>query len=280
MVTVFCPSLEKSLVEAELFGHRRGAFTGAITDRIGKVQAAHGGTLFLDEVGDLPLEIQPKLLRLLQERVYERLGDPEERHADVRVIAATNRALEVEVREGRFRRDLFDRLNYVPIRVPPLRERREDIPALLRHTLDQTESGRWVEILPQALEDLAALDFPWPGNVRHLAQLAARLMLENSNRPRSTDDLRRALEALEPLPESPAVFPAVPASPIPTSGAPTSDSAVDLEIGLPELMLRQERRLLEEYLRRRPRVTRARMAADLKVSPATLFKKLRAHGLS
>jgi transcriptional regulator with GAF, ATPase, and Fis domain len=194
MITVFCPSLEKSMVEAVLFGHRRGAFTGADSDRIGKVQAAHGGTLFLDEVGDLPLEIQPKLLRLLQERAYERLGDAEERHADVRVIAATNRRLDVEVREGRFRRDLFERLNYVPIRVPPLRERREDIPALLRHALDQSESGRWVEILPQAMEELVGLDFAWPGNVRHLGQLAARLTLEHSTRPRSADDLRRALK--------------------------------------------------------------------------------------
>ena len=127
LVTVFCPSLEKGMVEAELFGHRRGAFTGAVADRLGKVQAADHGTLFLDEIGELPLEIQPKLLRLLQEKTYERVGDAEERTADVRVIAATNRDLEHEVQAGRFRRDLYERLNYVPMRIPPLRERPEDI---------------------------------------------------------------------------------------------------------------------------------------------------------
>ena len=145
MITVFCPSLEKGMVEAELFGHRRGAFTGAMTDRLGKVQAADKGTLFLDEIGELPLEIQPKLLRLLQEKTYERVGDPTERKSDVRVIAATNRDLEVEVREGRFRRDLYERLHFIPIRIPPLRERAQDIPLLLRHCLDQHPDGRWIE---------------------------------------------------------------------------------------------------------------------------------------
>jgi transcriptional regulator with GAF, ATPase, and Fis domain len=279
MVTVFCPSLERSMVDAELFGHRRGAFTGAISDCIGKVQAAQGGTLFFDEVGDLPLEIQPKLLRLLQERAYERIGDPEERHADVRVIAATNRALDVEVKAGRFRADLFQRLNFVPIRVPPLRERREDIPALLRHALDQNESGRWVEILPQALDHLAELDFAWPGNVRHLAQLAARLALESSTRPRTADDLVRALEAFE-LDEPVANFPPPIEAPIAASNPSSAASELDLAAGLPELMVRQERRILEEYLRLHPRARRAKMAADLKISPATLFKKLGEHGLS
>src|SRR5206468_6934535 len=130
--------------------HRKGAFTGALTDRLGKVQAADKGTLFLDEIGELPLEIQPKLLRLLQEKTYERVGDPQERKSDVRVIAATNRDLEVEVREGRFRRDLYERLNFIPIRIPPLRERREDIPLLLRHCLDQYAEGRWIELGPEA----------------------------------------------------------------------------------------------------------------------------------
>src|SRR5207249_4746150 len=144
----------KGMVEAELFGHRKGAFTGALSDRVGKVQAADRGTIFLDEIGDLPLEIQPKLLRLLQEKTYERVGDSVERRADVRVVAATNRDLEEEVRAGRFRRDLYERLNFVPIRVPPLRERTEDSPLLLRHCLDQHESGRWIELSQDAFDFL------------------------------------------------------------------------------------------------------------------------------
>ena len=165
-------------MEAELIGHRKGAFTGALTDRIGKVQAADKGTLFLDEIGELPLEIQPKLLRLLQEKTYERVGDPTERKSDVRVIAATNRDLDVEVREGRFRRDLYERLNFIPIRIPPLRERTGDIPLLLRHCLDQNPEGRWIELSREAAEYLTHLEFAWPGNVRHLEQLAARLTVE------------------------------------------------------------------------------------------------------
>jgi hypothetical protein len=131
LVTVFCPALEKGMVENELFGHKKGAFTGADSDQAGKVKTAEKGTLFLDEIGELPLEIQPKLLRLLQEKTYERIGDPREQTADVRVVAATNRDLEVEVQRGKFRRDLYERLNFVPVAVPPLRERREDIPGPL-----------------------------------------------------------------------------------------------------------------------------------------------------
>src|SRR6185369_4780887 len=180
LVTVSCPSLSRELLESELFGHVKGAFTGAVRDTWGKVAAAESGTLFLDEIGELPLEIQPKLLRLLQEQTYEPLGDAKERRADVRIIAATNRDLEREVAEGRFRRDLFERLNYVPVRVPPLRERREDLPLLLRHALDQIETGRWVELTPEAEQALVSLDFAWPGNVRHVEQLAARLSMRGA----------------------------------------------------------------------------------------------------
>jgi Nif-specific regulatory protein len=194
LVTVFCPSFEKGMVEAELFGHKRGAFTGALSDRTGKLEAAHGGTLFLDEVGELPLEIQPKLLRFLQEKTYERLGDSREQTADVRIIAASNRDLRDEVAKGRFRQDLFDRLNFLPIRVPPLRERREDIGALLRHSLDRTASGRWVEVSAEATRYLEQLDSPWPGNVRHIEQLAARLTTENGREPVSAADMARLLD--------------------------------------------------------------------------------------
>jgi transcriptional regulator with GAF, ATPase, and Fis domain len=259
LVTVFCPSLEKGMVEAELFGHKKGAFTGALSDRMGRVQAADKGTLFLDEIGELPLELQPKLLRLLQEKTYERVGDVQERRADVRVIAATNRDLEREVREGRFRRDLFERLNYVPIRVPPLRERTEDIPLLLRHALDQTDTGRWITLTPEAESHLSRLDFAWPGNVRHVEQLAARLTLEDSKQPVGSEALERLLDR--------------------TAGGEPGAAVRDLQAGLPAMLEDAEKASLEEALRRYPDITRAELAAILKISESALFKKLRQYGL-
>jgi transcriptional regulator with GAF, ATPase, and Fis domain len=258
-VTVFCPSLERGMVEAELFGHRRGAFTGAAADRIGKVQAAHQGTLFLDEIGDLPLEIQPKLLRLLQEQTYERIGDPTEHHVDLRIIAATNRDLEREVAEGRFRLDLFERLNFVPVRIPPLRERTEDIPRLLRHALDQHEQGRWIEISPEAARRLSELDFAWPGNVRHLEQLAARLSLGGTPSPVSAEDLLALLDR---------------------SRAGDRPASADLSTGLPALLADAERSWLEKALRVHPESTRAELAAQLKISESALYKKLKQYGFT
>jgi transcriptional regulator with GAF, ATPase, and Fis domain len=261
-VTVFCPSLERGMLEAELFGHRRGAFTGALADRAGKVQAAEGGTLFLDEIGELPPEIQPKLLRLLQERTYERLGDAEERTANVRVIAASNRDLEQEVRAGRFRRDLFERLDFLPVRTPPLRERPEDIPLLLRHCLDQHEAGRWIELTSESAAFLAGLPFAWPGNVRHVEQLAARLTVEGRRGPVSAADLARLLGEG-------------------AAGAPgaAGPSPGGLEQGLPRLLQEAEKTWLAEALRRYPDLTRAALAEKLRISESALYKKLRDYDL-
>ena len=261
-VTVFCPSLEKGMVEAELFGHRRGAFTGALADQPGKAQAADGGTLFLDEIGELPLEIQPKLLRLLQEKTYERIGDSKERHVDLRIIAATHRDLEQEVAEGRFRRDLYERLNYVPVRVPALRERVEDIPLLLRHALDQHEAGRWIELSDAAERYLRELDFTWPGNVRHLEQLAARLSMDDTREPVTPERIR---SHLDPRREG--------------SPASAAGSATDLSAGLPWLLEEAERSSLQQALKRYPDLTRAELADRLKISESALYKKLRQHGL-
>ncbi len=264
LVTVFCPSLEKSMVEAELFGHRRGAFTGAVSDRLGKVQTAEGGTLFLDEIGELPLEIQPKLLRLLQERTYERVGDSREAVADVRVIAATNRDLEVEVQAGRFRQDLYERLNFIPVIVPPLRERTEDVPLLLQHCLDQTDAGRWVVLAPEAERALIELDFAWPGNVRHIEQLAARLAMEGRPGPFGPADLLRLLAPR-------AAKPADRAGP---------GGAANFEAGLPKLLEESERGWLAQALRRYPKLTRGQLAAKLKISESLLYKKLRQYGIT
>ncbi|HET9327407.1 MAG TPA: sigma-54-dependent Fis family transcriptional regulator [Candidatus Eisenbacteria bacterium] len=259
LTTVFCPSLERGMVEAELFGHKRGAFTGAISDRIGRVQAADGGTLFLDEIGELPLEIQPKLLRFLQERAFERVGDSEERTADVRIVAATNRDLAFEVQQGRFRRDLFDRLNFLPIRVPPLRERPEDIPLMLRHCLDLTASGRWIDLAPEASEFLQTLDFAWPGNVRHVEHLAARLTTEGKREPIGPADIMRLLDTRET--------------------AVTPDDGADLEAGLPTLIEDAERRWLEQAVQKYSRLTREELATKLQISESALYRKLRRYGI-
>lgn len=261
-VTVFCPSLERGMVEAELFGHKRGAFTGAIADRQGRVQAADGGTLFLDEVGELPSEIQPKLLRFLQDRGFERVGDPQERTADVRIIAATNRDLAYEVQQGRFRRDLFDRLNFLPIRVPPLRERATDIPLLLRHCLDQTPAGRWIELGPDVARYLESLDFSWPGNVRHVEQLAARLTAEGIHGPVGATDVSRLLGSTHD-----------------GHGAGSADPGPGLEAGLPKLLEEAERTWIEAALQRHPGLSRAELASMLRISEAGLYRKLRRYRL-
>ena len=169
LVTVSCPSLSKELLESELFGHTKGAFTGAVKDRWGKVKAAHGGTLFLDEIGDLPMEIQPKLLRLLQEQEYERLGENITRQAQIRVIAATNRDLKKRIAEGAFREDLYFRLNVIAVEVPPLRNRPGDLTRFAEHYLKHfaEQCGRKaVEFSPAALERINT--YGWPGNLREL----------------------------------------------------------------------------------------------------------------
>ncbi|MCS6796939.1 MAG: sigma 54-interacting transcriptional regulator [Myxococcota bacterium] len=173
-----CAAMPENLLESELFGHRKGAFTGATEDKKGLFEIADGGTLFLDEIGELPLALQPKLLRVLQEGEIRPVGSNTTRRVDVRIVAATNRDLEREVREGRFREDLYYRLRVFPIRVPPLRERREDIPLLARHFLERyaAEFGRDVGgISQQALEVLQA--YAWPGNVRELQNEMQRIVI-------------------------------------------------------------------------------------------------------
>jgi transcriptional regulator with GAF, ATPase, and Fis domain len=175
LVRVNCASIPRELFESEFFGHVRGAFTGAHRDRVGRFELAHGGTLFLDEIGEVPLELQPKLLRVLQEGELERVGDDRTRRVDVRVITATNRVLEREVEAGRFRSDLYYRLAVFPVLVPPLRERVEDIVPLARLFL--AEHARRVghvelELTPE--DERALMTYPWPGNVRELANVIER----------------------------------------------------------------------------------------------------------
>jgi formate hydrogenlyase transcriptional activator len=182
-VRVNCAAMPAGLLENELFGHERGAFTGAVSRTDGRFQQAHGGTLFLDEIGDLPLELQPKLLRTLQEHEYERLGSGRTVRVDVRVIAATNADLQQMVLKHRFRADLFYRLNVFPIAIPPLRERRDDIPVLIGHfirTLAPRMNKEVCEIAVEALE--FSKHHTWPGNVRELQNFVERALVLSSGR--------------------------------------------------------------------------------------------------
>jgi len=181
-VKMNCAAIPLDLLESELFGHEKGAFTGAIAQRIGRFELADKGTLFLDEVGDIPLALQPKLLRVLQEQEFERLGSTQTQHVDVRLVAATNRDLAEMVRRGEFRSDLYYRLNVFPILLPPLRERREDIPALVTHFVEMfcRRMGKQIEHIP-AETMFALCSYPWPGNIRELQNLIERaVILSNS----------------------------------------------------------------------------------------------------
>ncbi len=176
-ITINCAAIPETLLEAELFGYEKGAFTGAHTSKRGKFELASGGTLFLDEIGDMPLSLQAKILRVLQEKEIERLGSEKTIKVDVRVIAATNKDLHELVREGKFREDLYYRLNVVPLYVPSLRERKEDIPLLIDHFLRNFNEkyGKKVRLSPDAME--ALMDYGWPGNIRELENTVERLVV-------------------------------------------------------------------------------------------------------
>ena len=184
LVKVNCAALPASLIETELFGHEKGAFTGAHNKRLGRFDLAHGGTIMLDEIGELPLELQPKLLRVIEQQEFERVGGTRSRNVDVRIIAATNRNLKEAVARGLFRADLYYRLSSFPITLPPLRERREDIPILINHFVSHFSSqlGRQsVLISDEIMATLCAHD--WPGNVRELRNVSERLVIASSSNP-------------------------------------------------------------------------------------------------
>ena len=178
LVKVNCAALPANLIESELFGHEKGAFTGALTQKIGRFELADKGTIFLDEIGELPLDLQVKLLRVLQEGEFERLGNPRTLHVDVRVIAATNRDLEQAVANGTFREDLYYRLNVVPIQVPPLRERKDDIPLLAKHFIQKYSKkvGKQIDTISQKVMQTLQ-EYHWPGNVRELENIIERAVI-------------------------------------------------------------------------------------------------------
>ncbi len=207
LIKINCAALPANLIESELFGHEKGAFTGAGTRQIGRFELADGATLFLDEIGELPLELQPKLLRVLQEGEFEPLGSSRTRTVDVRVLAATNRDLELDVRAGRFREDLYYRLNIYPLTLPPLRERPDDIPMLVSAFVKKyaPKLGKTITEIPQhTLRMLQA--YEWPGNVRELENIIERAVILTRGhvlqveipQPRTFEpDLSRTLDAVE-----------------------------------------------------------------------------------
>jgi len=199
LVEVNCAAIPEDLIESELFGHEKGAFTGASSRRRGKFDLAHEGTLFLDEIGDMSLKTQAKILRILEEQRFERVGGGRPIQVDVRVLAATNKNLEEEIAKGRFREDLYHRINVIPLNVPPLRERREDIPLLAAHFLQELsqENGAPAKTFtPAALEALAAM--PWPGNVRELKNFVFRLVILSPFNLVDVADLPLAASGQEP----------------------------------------------------------------------------------
>jgi len=254
-VAINCAAIPESLLESELFGHARGAFTGAVRDKVGLVEEATGGTFFLDEVGDLPLALQSKLLRILEEKKVRRVGETRSRSVDVRFVSATNKDLEREVELGRFRRDLYYRLKIIAIELPPLRDRPEDVLLLLNHYLDEfsRSMGKTRPFLsPVALEML--LRYPWPGNVRELQNEVQRCLVMADGAPLVLEEYL-----------SPKINPA---------GETYSKASHRLS----EAKADFERRFLREALVR-CRYHRTRTAADVGLSRQGLFKLLKKHGI-
>ena len=279
-VELNCAAIPESLIESELFGHEKGAFTDAVSSRRGRFEAADGGTLFLDEIGDMSLSAQAKVLRAIQEQKVERLGGERPIETDARIIAATNMDLEKACEQGRFRRDLFFRLNVIPIRVPPLRERPEDIPLLLHHFL--REQGIEGFALEQGALDLL-LSHPWPGNVRELKNLAERIAVMHSG-----DGI--GAEALASLMGAGCGGVAAPAAAQPGDAADAAlpGGEAPMAAGLPADILGQgyaeakklfEKRYLEFHLSRNCGIM-ARAAEAVGIYPSNLHIKLKRLGIS
>ncbi len=255
-VAVNCTAVPRELMESEFFGHEKGAFTGAVARRVGRFEQAHGSTLFLDEVGDLDPAVQAKLLRVLQEQEITRVGARDAVRVDVRIVTATNRDLEVAVKEGRFRDDLYYRLNVIPIRLPALRERAQDLPALLTHFLSSFSERYGRPVPPIPPEALAALQgYAWPGNVRELRNLCERAVLMGW------------------------------AGVLSMVGAARSEEAAFVDTALPLLEARQRlvERFEREYLTRLLRQNRGRVgevARAAGIAERNLYEKMKAYGLS
>ncbi len=274
-VPVNCAAIPRDLIESELFGHEKGAFTGATNMRIGRFELANGGTIFLDEIGELPLALQVKLLRVLQEREFERVGGTRTIKVDVRILAATNRDLAKATRDGAFREDLYYRLNVIPLHIPPLREREDDIPLLLDHFMTEfcrKKQKTPLKITPDAAELLTR--YPWPGNVRELENAIERMVILNDRGTITLDDLpdhvRR--DARPPAPQATTDGAEGPSLPI---SLQWTSSGIDLNGVLDEL----ERALILQALDKSGGV-KNKAAALLGLNRTTLIEKIKKKGLA
>jgi len=269
-VKVNCAALTETLLESELFGHVKGAFTGAVADRVGRFEAAEGGTVFLDEIGDISPAVQVKLLRVIQDREFERVGSSRTQAVDVRVIAATNRDLRAAVREGRFREDLFYRLNVIPLVVPPLRERREDIPLLVDHILKRLRArglDRVRAVSPEAMRCL--VDYSWPGNIRELENVLERGAVCARGAVLSAADLPE--EILEECRRQQVAGPGGAAAKAAAGGSAAKGEDRGTAPGERERLLAA----LEAN-----RWNRRRAAAALGIDRTTLWRKMKRHGIA
>ena len=265
LVPVNCGAIPENLLESELFGHEKGAFTGAVHARIGRFELAHGGTIFLDEIGELSLGLQVKLLRVLQERSFERVGGTRTIDVDVRVIAATNQDLELAVQEKRFREDLYYRLNVIPVTVPPLRERRSDIPQLVHHFLGRLNHGKQVAAVGCSPDAMARLtDYHWPGNIRELENMIERLAVLSQSGTIEVSDLPERLQRRS-----------VTAEPLAPHVISFSDQGVNLSREIEQF----ENRLIVGALRQANGIT-SKAAQLLQVNRTTLVEKMKRKGFA
>jgi len=263
IIPVNCGAIPEALLESELFGHEKGAFTGAVASRVGRFELASGGTIFLDEIGDLSPPLQVKLLRVLQERTFERVGGTRTQKSDARVIAATNQDLESLVAAKRFREDLFYRLNVVPVLVPPLRQRVEDIPLLLQHFIAMFNDRRKAELTGVSDQAMALLcEYPWPGNVREVGNIIERIAILK----------RRGLIEPEDLPEK---IRRLPSDHLPSMPAAIPVGGLDLSRAVEEF----ENRLILEALERTNWV-KSKAARLLQINRTTLIEKLKKKSLA
>jgi DNA-binding NtrC family response regulator len=281
-VTIDCSSMVGPLMESELFGHVKGAFTGAATTKIGLIEAANGGTAMFDEIGELPLDLQAKLLRVLQEKEFRPVGSITSRKSDFRIIAATNRDLAKEVEKGTFRRDLFFRLNVINIRIAPLRERKEDIPALINHFLSRV--GGNYSLTAEAMEVM--LGYDWPGNVRELENCIQHMVAINSGPLLHMGDLPSSLQNFvsqkksQYLMAAASAYPySAPESPVPAAGEPAAPAAMPLNFAPVIPLAELERRAILNALEY-TKGDRAVAAHLLGIGRTTLYRKLKEYNLA
>jgi DNA-binding NtrC family response regulator len=271
-VPVNCAAIPKDLLESELFGHEKGAFTGAINTRIGRFELANGGTVFLDEIGELHPALQVKILRVLQEREFERVGGTRTLKVDLRVLAATNKDLEKATMEGAFREDLFYRLNVIPLHLPPLRERQEDIPLLMEHFVTEFSRRKKKEPLrmsPEAMDCL--MNYHWPGNVRELENLMERLVILNDSGTVTLTDLPERFHAIRP----PAAQEGRLKGLVPPTSMVLPDEGIDLNSVLDEV----ERNLILQAMKTVGGV-KSKAAAMLGLNRTTLLEKMKKKGVN